>query len=236
LCTKFGERENAVRFNWLIFILFLPCMAMSAEHMPTAQDIQQAKQKSSHKLSQFDADKVAVPSFPNMDKVMASSPHQKGDLTELFKRASQPKAFEKLTALPKPANKHQLIVFASFSIPEASLKKLLEQTSQAGGTVLMRGLVFSQGNDPKPSFLQTKLKTAALHMKKHEGFAIDPTIFQKYHIEQVPAFVIEDAGLDVVYGDVSLDYALHYMLEHAPKNKPLIQGYLSKLSHQGFFK
>lgn len=216
-------------------IYLLPYMAISAEHLPSAQQIQQAQQKSSAKLKQFQQDKVAVPSFPKMDKIMKKT-NQKGDLAELFKRASKPKAVERLTALSTTKNKHRLIVFASFSIPKASLKMLLKQTAIAGGTVLMRGLVLSEGDNPKPSFAQTKFKTAALDVKKHEGFAIDPTIFRKYQVDQVPAFVIEDADLDVVYGDVSLDYALQYMLDHSLKNKPIIQSYLSKLTHQGFFK
>lgn len=74
---------------------------------------------------------------------------------------------------------HVVLVFASFSLPEATLKTLAAQAKKAGGIVVFRGLK----ND---DFIEMRKALAGLG----EGFAIDPTLFQRFNIESVPAFVL----------------------------------------------
>jgi len=225
LSIKYGVKGSVVRFSFFIFTLILP-ICVGATELPSAQDIQKAQQHYQDKMRQFKQEAVVVPSMPNMSQI--SMPKVNHSLNEIFQKAKQP------IFLTKAKQPYKLLVFASFSMPKTSLKRLVRQTALAGGTVLMRGLV--SDHNGKPSFKATQLKVSALKLDKKQGFAIDPTIFKKYHIEKIPAFIIEHTGLDIVYGDVSLDYALKDMLNHSSKNKGVIQPYLQQLQHRGFFK
>jgi len=225
-----------VRFNILIFLLFPIISQAQANPMPSEQDIKAAKASYKQKMEHFNASKVSVPSFPNMPILMSKTIQNHTVLNDLFENASNSKSYQKITQKALIKSSSSLIIFTSFSMPNASLKRLIQQAQKAGGTVLMRGLVMSKEKDSKPSFRETRLKISTLKLRENEGFAVDPTIFEEYHIEKVPAFVIQHSGMDVVYGDVSLDYALHYMETHWPKNESIIQPYLNKLKHQGFFK
>ncbi len=93
----------------------------------------------------------------------------------------------------------ELLVFVSFSMPEASLKPLAQQVRQSGGKLVFRGLV-------NGSFKQMSEKLKGLG----EEVWIDPTLFERYQITAVPTFVYKGKRLS---GNVSLDYALQKMRE-----------------------
>jgi type-F conjugative transfer system pilin assembly protein TrbC len=95
-----------------------------------------------------------------------------------------------------------LMAFVSFSMPEDSLKAILEQVDRVGGTVLLRGLVNN-------SFKDTATVVARLVGKNGTGFGIDPKLFSKYNITAVPAFVIPNGeDFDKISGNLSLSAAL----------------------------
>lgn len=128
------------------------------------------------------------------------------------------------------------LVFASFSLPTATLKTLAAEAKKAGGVVVFRGL-------KDDDFMAMRKALAGLG----EGFAIDPTLFQRFAIKEVPAFVLPidpvmpcnpngcpEGRFVKVAGNVTLDAALDYINTHAqtPDAKTLSSVLLKRLREQ----
>ena len=126
-------------------------------------------------------------------------------------------------------NGPQLYIFVSFSMPDMTLKRLLIQAARINASLILRGLV--EGNMGKTKDKITQLMEADEfgHTKINGSFAIDPTLFQRFDITQVPAFVLTSVPVarcdntgcpstDYVrlYGDATIEYALETMLREAP--------------------
>ncbi len=117
----------------------------------------------------------------------------------------------------------ELLIFASFSMPPESLRRLVRQASQVGGSVVLRGL---KGNSLK--------ETAAAIQALGEGtghVTVHPKAFTQYRIDAVPTVVLarpeshqqldpQGCALPGTYvaiaGDVSLPYALRAIHQQAP--------------------
>jgi conjugal transfer pilus assembly protein TrbC len=127
------------------------------------------------------------------------------------------KQFEDMQVKVKPES--ALLVMVSFSMPEASMARIAAQASKAGATLVLRGVVDSS--------LKKTAELAAEFVKRYPGlnFEIDPTVFKRYSVKQVPTFILArenksikgcTKGCDAsdyfvsVSGDVTLDYALDY--------------------------
>lgn len=117
-----------------------------------------------------------------------------------------------------------LFVLVSLSMPPASLGRLAAQAGKAGATLVLRGVVDG-------SLTKTAEMTAAV-IRQHPGaqFQIDPTLFRRFNVDQVPTFVLaaptaqgQTCGKDCdaqgtfvrVSGDVTLDYALEHLARQA---------------------
>ncbi|WLE64130.1 type-F conjugative transfer system pilin assembly protein TrbC (plasmid) [Burkholderia plantarii] len=116
------------------------------------------------------------------------------------------------------------VAFASFSMPDASLVRLIKQMHVAGGTVVFRG------------FKDDSLKATAAEMQRlglaSGGIVVNPKAFTQYRVERVPAFVVTQGGdadsqvdssgcaLPQTYvsvsGDVTPAYALRRIVDHSP--------------------
>lgn len=76
------------------------------------------------------------------------------------------------------------MVFASLSMPQASLSRLIADTSHAGGVVVFRGFpggstkVFAEG-----------LKRVVTDEGQEAHIAIDPRLFRAFKVEAAPTFV-----------------------------------------------
>lgn len=116
-----------------------------------------------------------------------------------------------VTATPK--SDMPLMIFASLSMPTETLKELAADAHRVGGVVVFRGLK----ND---DFIEMRKELAMLG----EGFAIDPTLFTRFGITEVPTFVLPLEALMAcevdgcppvrhirVSGNVRLEGALDYM-------------------------
>ncbi len=89
-----------------------------------------------------------------------------------------------------------------------------------GGTPLnppWRTVLFNRGLVNNSFKDTTQAVYALIKEKRQGGLMLDPTLFKKFNITQVPAFVMVDhsnlsqplcSKYDVVYGNVSLEYAL----------------------------
>ena len=112
----------------------------------------------------------------------------------------------------------QFIVFASLSMPPASLKPLIADTARAGGVVVFRGFPANSGKAFVAQLGQVVGKS---------GFAsigIDPRLFRAFAVQRVPTFVSVSSGFDLcagfecqtklppfdrLEGNVTVDYALN---------------------------
>ncbi|QKM57767.1 type-F conjugative transfer system pilin assembly protein TrbC [Burkholderia glumae] len=129
------------------------------------------------------------------------------------------------------------VAFASFSMPRASLVRLVKMMNAAGGTVVMRG------------FKDDSLKATAAEMQvigiADGGIVVNPKAFVQYRVARVPAFVITkggeaDAQVDTsgcalpdtyisISGDVSPAYALRQIVDQSPAYAAIAQRYLRAL-------
>ncbi len=117
---------------------------------------------------------------------------------------------------------HNVFIFVSFSMPKQSLRLWVQQAKAAGATLVLRGLVNN-------SFRQTAAAVQTLMTDQRGGLTIDPNVFRRFHIQQVPAVVVANGAAsrcldpatcsltappyDVVYGDVSLTAALNEIVK-----------------------
>lgn len=120
----------------------------------------------------------------------------------------------------------RLLVFISLSMPEATLKRLFHQAAQARATLVIRGLA----ND---SLRDTFNRMQALNGSQRVAAQIDPQAFERYAVTRVPSFVVTQEAdsatpcknaqcapatdFALVAGDVSLDYALTHIGQHASR-------------------
>jgi len=99
----------------------------------------------------------------------------------------------------------QVLIFVSFSMPEASLIAYAKDVAKIGGRLVFQGLVDDSFQATQQKFL--KLGLAA---------DIDPTLFEKFAVKRVPLIVhapiiqgeLQAQGADQLLGHVSLAHAL----------------------------
>lgn len=160
----------------------------------------------------------------NMSKRFAeSSQSQKltHEITELTQHLNRSEDMS--THLKKVSS---VIVFLSFSMPENSLKSWLRQCKISGATPVIRGLINN-------SFKETMGVIKKLSEQSGTGMQLDPILFQTFTIKKVPAVVFakdipecpalmncKPVDYDVVYGDVSLGYALGKINDAKPSDNP----------------
>lgn len=243
-----------MRFEALCIALLLPVVAWAgsgtpafpddavlqrqqvpATELPTDAQAGQAERQAHKKFSDFDPARLAVPAFPTV-------PDQTGkgvDFSEVVENVNKAKQ-----ATQAEPDAPRLIVFVSFSMPLESLKRMAAQAERAGAAMVLRGLV--EDEKGRPSFQATGADAGKLGMEKGQGFSVNPMVFRKYDIRQVPAFVLltqndcKTCGEDFIpehlkiHGDVSLDYALRQMQRRRPGYEAYIQPYLERLQ-AGFF-
>lgn len=106
-----------------------------------------------------------------------------------------------------------IIIFVSFSMPDESIKGWMREAKIIDAPVVVRGFINN-------SFKDTINKIGVLTRDNQGGVQIDPTLFQRFQVEKVPAVVVVKEpnclpgmscvlGYDIVYGDVTLFYALN---------------------------
>ncbi|HBD7476124.1 TPA: type-F conjugative transfer system pilin assembly protein TrbC [Legionella pneumophila] len=100
----------------------------------------------------------------------------------------------------------QASVFVSFSMPETLLEETLKESSRMQIPAYLNGLYHD-------SMQETALKMMALSEKiPNLNLNIDPTLFERFGIRQVPALVVEkEKDFDVIYGHLPLHEGLSRM-------------------------
>jgi hypothetical protein len=112
-------------------------------------------------------------------------------------KAVQPPLFANEGDKLKQGEEHQLFVFVSFSMPEASLKSLAKDATKYNAVLVMRGLF-------EDSFVKTANKLKDLGI----GVDINPELFEEHQITAVPTFVALQSGKPTwrLKGNVTLGF------------------------------
>lgn len=162
---------------------------------PLKNDIEQIKSKSMN--NQMDT--AWIKKQLNNRSVIASADEK----SKINPQGVNIDALLKRYAIPMQSYKgiveqQHLYLFVSFSMPEQSLKTLLKQAQQVNGILVIRGLI-------NQSLKETTQIVAKLLDGQKGGLQIDPSLFKKFNISQVPAVVVIDKNCtDIIYGDIPL--------------------------------
>jgi conjugal transfer pilus assembly protein TrbC len=100
-------------------------------------------------------------------------------------------------------------VFVSFSMPETLLQETLKESSRLHIPAYLNGLYHDSMRD-------TALKVMELSQwVPNLNLAIDPTLFERFGIQQVPALVVDEGNaFDVIYGHLTLQEGLSRIAGH----------------------
>lgn len=100
-------------------------------------------------------------------------------------------------------------VFISFSMPKMLLEQTIKDAANHNVPVVLNGLY-------QDSMQKTAVKLFELAKKApNASIQIDPIAFEKYGINQVPAFVASKGNqFDVVMGNISIDRAMSEINTH----------------------
>ena len=211
-------------------------IARAAKSQPVITEADEARAARRHRMpSAEELARVPLPSV-NIDALpqpATRAPIDIGAIAQGFEAAA-PSPLAALQSAGRPA----LLVFVSFSMPEASLRRLVDQASKAGATLVLRGFVDG-------SLQTTVARIQGLIGERKVGFQIDPQAFDRFSIAATPTFVLVKAGavpapcatgtcvptaqFVSVVGDVSVDYALRFVAESAAAFAPDARTVLARM-------
>lgn len=116
------------------------------------------------------------------------------------------------TLMASGVERSPLVIFISFSMPDKSIKAILDDGSKVNAPVVIRGLV-------DHSFKKTLEKIYSITKNPAHSIQIDPESFKRYGISQVPAYLLrENCAQDkdclekthIIYGDIVLENVLQH--------------------------
>ena len=120
----------------------------------------------------------------------------------------QLKAQQQARLAQKQKAQPRIMMFVSFSLPEAELKQRVADAAYYGIPVIIRGMV--NGN-----MRQTATAVGRLVRKtKTGGVEIEPTLFRQFSVTAVPQLIVTcDGHVDRLSGDLALPAALKKVSE-----------------------
>lgn len=200
-------------------------MARARRQQPqvTDADIERAK-RANRMPSEAELARVPIQGTPRIDAL--PQPASAGRPVDLEALA---KGYERAVGSPLQQGAFLsgpgLMVFVSFSMPELTLARLVDQAQRSQAVLVIRGFV-------NGSLKETVARVKDLIGSRKVGFQIDPQAFDRFAVTATPTFVLvrngavpsdcggntcfaSDAFVSVV-GDVSLVYALEYFQRSAP--------------------
>lgn len=127
-----------------------------------------------------------------------------------------------------------VLIFVSFSMPKESLRGWLREADRIKAPVIVRGLLHN-------SFRDTTKAVMDIISDNRGGIQLNPLFFRRFHIEKVPAVVVIHSdclaqemcdSFDVIYGDVTLDYALKEIVNQDDQFSPLAESALQRLKEK----
>lgn len=196
-----------------------------ADALSTSPDfINELNKESSRLINRSDAlPKTALPNLPEPDTEQLKRARAK--IGKLLDRVEQ----HDVLADTSGDNGSRFYVFVSFSMPDVTLRRLMQQAERIGAPLVLRGMVENDMN-------KTRIKVGKLldadkkgNTSIDGGLSIDPTLYDRFGISVVPAFVLTDAPVQActqagcptpdfvrLAGDVTLEYVLESIAREAP--------------------
>ena len=197
--------------------------AKRSQPVITEQDIKRA-QKNNRMPTEAELRAVPVPSTPNIDRLPQPKTAKPPNL-EAIARGYEA-AGDRIAPAPSLASGPGLLVFVSFSMPQTTLERLVDQAAHAKASLVLRGFV-------NGSLQETVLRVQRLIGQRDVAFQIDPQAFDRFTIDKTPSFVLVRDGAEAkpcstgqcfatdafvrTAGDVSLDYALEHIQRTSPR-------------------
>lgn len=175
-----------------------------------SDDVLQQAQEAAQRASSRAIDKATTQRATSPGMPIFETPASSGVDPEEVMR--QYLAIKKGGGETKSGAEDGFIVFISLSMPPASLDRLIDQSIAMKFTLVLRGM-------SGQSLTDTIKTVQALVGQREADIQIDPRLFTRFGINRVPAvaLVSPDTGKSgVVYGDVSVDYALEHMVNAMP--------------------
>ncbi|RJG00559.1 type-F conjugative transfer system pilin assembly protein TrbC [Noviherbaspirillum sedimenti] len=211
-------------------------IARVQRNQPVITDQDMARAAKAHRLPMDAALERLPKSSPNIDALpqpAASSPLDLEALARGYQAGTEGMAMTQgLSARPA------LMIFISFSMPQPTLQRLVDQAARAQATLLIRGFVDG-------SLRETVTRMQALIGQRQVAVQIDPQAFDRFAVTRTPTFVLVRAGAKgepcgagqclpaeafmATSGDVSLDYALAFIERQAPRFARDARMYVKKL-------
>ena len=178
----------------------------------------------------------ALPNFPDPSPEMLQ--RARTDINKLLDQAQA----QSLTTSQDQKTGPQLYVFVSTSMPDITLKRLLVQASRIKGALILRGLVEGDMGKTKEKIMQLLEADAMGNTQIDGGLSIDPTLFERFAIAQVPSFVVTNTPAERcsksgcpstdyarLSGDSTIEYALETIAREAPAMRVSAQTILKRL-------
>ncbi len=174
-----------------------------------------------------DREMAATParSMPRVDALPTPAVPADADLGAIT-RGYAPAIKQALASGAALSQKPSLLIFVSFSMPESTLTRLVDQAARSSATLVLRGLT-------EASLRQTVARVQRLIGTRKVAFQINPQSFERFSVDRTPTFVLIRSGAQPVScgeaqclpddafvsvsGDVSLDYALEHMQRQSPR-------------------
>lgn len=167
------------------------------------------------------ASKMPQPGAPDLEK-LPQPVQQRLDLAAVARGFDAAVAAAAAQALAKGP---QLLVFVSLTMPEGSLRKLIEQGERTRATIVLRGL-------KDGSMVKTAAAVRQILGNYKTAVQIDPQGFDRFGVNQVPTFILLKDGAQLqrcddtscvspssyaeVSGDATIEYALEWIEKRAP--------------------
>lgn len=226
-----AERERIELERRQLFDAGNPATQAGKGLLPRPADIERERQRvEQERKALFDADNPATRNAGNAFPKVPTPDRSGIDIEALARQYEQKSAARR---------SDELMVFASFTMPAASLKRLVSQARQVGAAVVLRG------------FRNNSLKETAQAIEAlgelGGNVLVNPNAFTKYQVKAVPTLVLAStATIDqvdaqgcalpdhyvAVSGDVTLDYALDEIARRAPGFEPVAARYLRQIRGQ----
>ncbi len=178
----------------------------------------------------------ALPNFPDPSPEMLQ--RARTDINKLLNQAQDQPLSTSTATKAGP----QLYVFVSTSMPDITLKRLLVQASRIKGSLILRGLVDGDMGKTKEKIMQLLEADTMGNTQIDGGLSIDPTLFERFDISQVPSFVVTNTPAERcsksgcpstdyarLSGDIKIEYALETIAREAPAMSDSAQTILKRL-------
>ena len=216
----------------IAILLFAPMFVLAGQNMPSDDDIMKSAAAAVKKVNELPSNAELIQQGAqfvgkNLPKIDTAAPAKVGvaPITDIpsfmTDRGMDPTTLDALgKGLPDAAaafhEEKNLLVMVSFSMPDSVLKSYADQASDAGATLVLRGLY-------EESMAKTADKIKSLGI--HTTWEVDPPLFRKFQVKHVPVTLLvnaeaaakmeNDCAPDVSYlrvdGDVSIRQALQIM-------------------------